>query len=107
MPPVADVGAPAASLAYWKENISKGYQGAGAAIPPTKIGIYSMDTGLAMLEGRGVKITDMPFAPPAITAANLNQWVLPGWTTSTNALADGPPNAVPIKALIDTYFSKP
>ena len=107
VPPVADVGAPAASLAYWKENISKGYKGAGAAIPPTKIGIYTMDTGLAMLEGRGVKITDVPFAPPAITAANLNQWVLPGWTTSTNALADGPANAVPIKALIDTYFSKP
>jgi ribose transport system substrate-binding protein len=107
VPPVADVGAPAASLAYWKENISKGYKGAGAAIPPTKIGLYTMDVGLAMLEGRGVKITDVPFAPPAITAANLNQWVLPGWTTSTNALADGPPNAVPIKALIDTYFSKP
>ncbi len=107
VPPVADVGAPAASLAYWKENISKGYKGAGAAIPPTKIGLYTMDVGLAMLEGRGVKITDVPFAPPAITAANLNQWVLPGWTTSTNALADGPANAVPIKALIDTYFSKP
>ena len=50
-----------------------------------------MAVALAMLEGRGVKITDVPFAPPVITSANLSQWVVPGWTTSTNALGDGPP----------------
>ena len=41
-----------------------------------------------MLEGRGVKITDVPFGPPVITEANLNQWVLPGWTINTNALSE-------------------
>jgi ribose transport system substrate-binding protein len=107
VPPVADIGAPAASLAYWKENRSKGYVGAGVAIPPTDIGAYTMDVGLAMLEGRGVKITDVPFAPPAITSANLNQWVLPGWTTSTNALANGPAGSVPYAKLINSYFTKP
>jgi hypothetical protein len=60
-----------------------------------------------MLEGRGVKVTDVPFAPPEITAANLNDWVKPEWTTSTNALADGPDDAVPIQELLDTYLSKP
>jgi ribose transport system substrate-binding protein len=107
VPPVGDVAGNAASLAFWRDNMSKGYKGAGAAIPPQKIGIYTMDLGLGMLEGRGVKVTDVPFAPPEITAANLNQWVKPEWTTSTNALADGPDDAVPIQELLDTYLSKP
>ena len=96
VPPVADIGAPAASLAYWKENESKGYKGTAVAIPPTTGKASTRWTlGLAMLEGRGVKITDVPFAPPVVTTANLNQWVLPGWTTSTNALANGPAGNVP------------
>jgi hypothetical protein len=54
-----------------------------------------------------VKVTDVPFAPPEITAANLKDWVKPEWTTSTNALADGPDAAVAIKELLDTYLTKP
>ena len=107
VPPVADIAGNAASLAFWRDNRSKGYKGSGAAIPPQKIGIYTMELGLGMLEGRGVKVTDVPFAPPAIDDGNLVNWVKPEWTTSTNALADGPPNAVPIKELLDTYLTKP
>lgn len=107
VPPVDDIGAPAASLAYWKENASKGYKGSGVAIPAIKDGTYSMAAALAMLEGRGVKITDIPYSPPVIDSSNLDQWVQPGWTTSTNALSDGPANAVDIPALLNTYFSKP
>jgi ribose transport system substrate-binding protein len=107
VPPVDDIGAPAASLAYWKENASNGYKGSGVAIPAIKDGTYSMAAALAMLEGRGVKITDIPYSPPVIDSSNLNQWVLPGWTTSTNALSDGPANAIDIPALLNTYFSKP
>jgi ribose transport system substrate-binding protein len=106
VPPVDDIGAPAASLAYWKANESKGYKGSGVAIPAIKDGTYSMAAALAMLEGRGVKITDIPYSPPVITSANLSQWVLPGWTIHTNALSDGPPSAIPINALLNTYFSK-
>ena len=105
VPPVADIGAPAASLAYWKEP-EEGYVGTGVAIPPTKIGLYTMDTGLAMLEGRGVKITDVPFAPPTITNANLRPVGAAGWDHVTNALADGPANDVPINKLLDTYFTR-
>jgi ribose transport system substrate-binding protein len=107
VPPVDDIGAPAASLAYWKENASKGYKGSGVAIPAIKDGTYSMAAALAMLEGRGVKITDIPYSPPVIDDSNLDQWVQPGWTTSTNALSDGPASAIDIPALLNTYFSKP
>jgi len=107
VPPVADIAGNAASLAFWRDNASKGYKGSGAAIPPQKIGLYTMDLGLGMLEGRGVKVTDVPFAPPAINDGNLMNWVKPEWTTSTNALADGPDDAVPIQELLDTYLTKP
>ena len=72
---------------------SSGYQGSGVAIPAIKDGTYSMAVALAMLEGDGVKITDVPYAPPVISTANLSQWIEPGWTASTNALGDGPPSA--------------
>lgn len=106
IPPVDDIGAPAASLVYWKTHESSGYKGSGVAIPAIKDGTYSMAVALAMLEGDGVKITDVPYAPPVITAATLNQWIQPGWTASTNALGDGPPSAIAITSLLDTYFKK-
>ncbi|HLH64845.1 MAG TPA: substrate-binding domain-containing protein [Solirubrobacteraceae bacterium] len=106
VPPVDDIGAPAASLVYWKQHQSSGYKGSGVAIPAIKDGTYSMAVALAMLEGDGIKITDVPYAPPVITDANLSQWIEPGWTASTNALGDGPACAVPIKSLLATYFSK-
>jgi len=105
VPPVDDIGAPAASLVYWKQHEPK-YKGSGVAIPAIKDGTYSMAVALAMLQGDGVKITDVPFAPPVIDTANLSQWIEPGWTASTNALGDGPPSAVPITSLLDTYFAK-
>lgn len=104
VPPVDDIGAPAASLIYWQQHESSGYQGSGVAIPAIKDGTYSMAVALAMLEGDGVKITDVPYTPPVISTANLSQWIEPGWTASTNALGDGPPSAVPITALLNTYF---
>lgn len=104
VPPVDDIGAPAASLVYWQQHESSGYRGSGVAIPAIKDGTYSMAVALAMLEGDGVKITDVPYAPPVISTADLSQWIEPGWTLSTNALGDGPPSAVPITALLNTYF---
>ncbi len=104
VPPVDDIGAPAASLIYWQQHSSSGYKGSGVAIPAIKDGTYSMAVALAMLEGNGVKISDVPYAPPVISTGNLSQWIEPGWTASTNALGDGPPSAVPITALLATYF---
>ncbi len=105
VPPVDDIGAPAASLVYWKDNQAHGYKGSGVAIPAIKDGTYSMAAALAMLQGHGVKITDIPYAPPVINDGNLNQWIEPGWTQSTNALGDGPPCSIPITNLLKTYFS--
>jgi ribose transport system substrate-binding protein len=106
VPPVDDIGTPANSLVYWKDHIKDGYKGNGVAIPALKDGTYSLAVALAMLQGDGVKITDVPYAPPVVTKANLNQWIQPGWTESTNALGDGPPSAIKISALLKAYFKK-
>jgi ribose transport system substrate-binding protein len=105
VPPVADVGGTAASLAFWRDNANKGYKGSGVALPVKQVGIYTTEVGLAMLQGRGIRVTDVPFVAPRITSANLSTWVDPAWTTQTNALADKP-GAIPIRQLVDAYFRK-
>jgi ribose transport system substrate-binding protein len=105
VPPVADINPVAASLVYWNQNKSK-YHGSGVAIAPERTGQYAMAVGLALLEGRGIKITDVPFSPPVITSANLNQWVQAGWTSATTVEANGPASAIPITALVNGYTTK-
>jgi ribose transport system substrate-binding protein len=106
VPPVADVNPTGGSLVYWKQNEAT-YHGSGVAISPERGGEYSMALAIALLEGRGVKITDVPFSPPVITKANLSQWVQPGWTTSTTGEANGPATAIPITELVNEYTVKP
>ncbi len=108
VPPVGDIAGNAGSLAYWRDNMPPNgeYLGSGVAIPPERLGEYTALLGLAMLEGRGVKVTDVPFAPPVITDENLDQWVQPDWTQSTQELADGPEDSVPIQELLDTYLAR-
>jgi ribose transport system substrate-binding protein len=105
VPPVADVNPVAASLVYWQQHEST-YHGSGVAIAPERTGEYSMAIALALLEGRGIKITDVPFSPPIITKANLSQWVQKGWTSSTTVEANGPASALPITQLVNEYTTK-
>jgi ribose transport system substrate-binding protein len=106
VPPVGDINPGAPSLVYWDKN-KGGYNGSGVAISPERTGEYVQTLGLALLGGRGVKVTDVPFAPPVITVENLSQWIEPGWSNSTAAQANGPASALPIKALVDSYTAKP
>ena len=106
VPPIGDINPGAGSLVYWKQH-ERTYHGSGVAISPVLTGRYVYDLTLALLHGRGVKITDVPFTPPVITAANLSEWILPGWTTSTAAQANGPVSAIPIQALVNSYTTKP
>jgi ribose transport system substrate-binding protein len=106
VPPVGDINPGAPSLVYWQQH--KGtYKGSGVAISPERTGEYTQALGFALLGGRGVKITDVPFTPPLVTDANLSEWVEPGWTSATPAQANGPANAIPIQALVNSYTSKP
>jgi ribose transport system substrate-binding protein len=106
VPPVADINPGAPSLVYWNEHKGR-YSGSGVAIAPERTGEYTMALGLALLAGRGVKLTDVPFAPPVVTEENLSEWVEPDWTSSTAAQANGPDDSLPIEALVDSYAGKP
>src|ERR1700730_11220314 len=99
VPPVADINPGAPSLVYWKQH--KGtYHGSGVAVVPQRTGQYVMALGLALLHGRGVKVTDVPFVGPVITDGNLDKWVDPSWTSSTAAQANGSASSLPIKAYV-------
>jgi ribose transport system substrate-binding protein len=102
VPPVADINPGAPSLVYWQQH--KGtYHGSGVAIVPQRTGQYVMALGLALLGGRGVKVTETPFVGPVIGDGNLSSWVDPTWTSSTAAQANGAANSLPIKAYVNAY----
>jgi ribose transport system substrate-binding protein len=105
VPAIGDINPGAPSLVYWQKHAST-YKGSGVAISPERTGQYVFDLGLALLGGRGVKITDVPFVPPLINGSNLSQWIEHGWTTATAAQANGPSTAIPIQELIDGYTTK-
>jgi len=105
VPPVTDIGALAPSMAYWRDNRST-YRGLGVGLPVEPTGRYSMSVALAMLQGKGLKVTDTPYSPVLITNQNLDQWVRKDWTTtSTNISSDGPPDVIPIPELLKRYFA--
>jgi ribose transport system substrate-binding protein len=106
VPPIADVNPGAASLVYWEQH-EKTYHGSAVATVPLRSGEFAGDLGLALLEGRGVKITDVPFKTPVVTASNLSQWVEPGWTSASTNQANGPASSLPITALVNGYTTKP
>lgn len=107
VPPVADIGASKASLAYWRDNAGKGYRGTAVGNPVVGLGKLIMNVGLGILQGRGLKVTDVPYTPIPITQANLDQWVQPNWTVSSDGFAEGPSNAIPIDSLLNAFFVKP
>jgi len=105
VPPIADVNPVSASLAYWNQNKSS-YHGVAVGESPKETGEYAIALAEALQAGRGIKITDTPFAPPLITDSNLSQWVEPGWTSASTVEANGPVNAIPITALVNGYTTK-
>jgi len=106
VPPVSDIGANKASMAYWRDNASSGYKGTAVGSPTIGIGRYVMATALAVLEGRGPRSTDMAHAPIPIDDSNRARWTDPSWTTATQGISEGPPNVIPVKALVNGFFTR-
>ena len=47
-----------------------------------------MRVAVKILQGQGVKVTDIPAAIPVITADNLDQWVQADWTPDSPGMTD-------------------
>lgn len=107
VPPVADTSADLASLAYWRDHIKDGYKGTANGDPAYRMGVASFDVAMRMLEGQGVKFTDIPIVPPIITAANLDQWVPANWNFSVSHTAEGPANSWASDTYLNNFFNHP
>ncbi len=89
-PALADVVASEGSLAFWNQNKSKGYKDVATVFGATAMG-YNVDTVAEwMLEGKGVKTSEIVLGPSVITAATLNKWVKPSWTTTSTVQPEPP-----------------
>ncbi len=107
VPPVADTSADLASLAYWRHHIKSGYQGTANGDPAERMAEAVFDVSMRILEGQGVKFTDIPIVPPIITTKNLNQWVPANWSENISHTAEGPPNSWAPDSYLNNFFSKP
>jgi len=107
VPPVADTSADLASLAYWRNHIKDGYKGTANGDPAQRMSEAIFNVGMRMLEGQGVKFTDIPIVPPIITAKDLPKWVPAGWNESVSHTAEGPPGSWAPDSYLDNFFTHP
>jgi ribose transport system substrate-binding protein len=107
VPPVADTSADLASLAYWLHHEKSGYKGTANGDPAQRMAEAVFDVSMRMLEGQGVKFTDIPIVPPIITTTNLPQWVPASWNESISHTAEGPPNSWAPDSYLNSFFGKP
>ena len=107
VPPVADTSADLASLAYWRQHVNDGYQGTANGDPAKRMGELTFDVAMRMLEGQGVKYTDIPIVPPIITAENLDQWVPASWNPNISKTAEGPDGSWGPDSYLNSFFNNP
>jgi ABC-type sugar transport system substrate-binding protein len=106
IPIVADTAPDKASLGYWEQHRST-YHGIAGDIPPIPSGDAVAEVALRMLEGQGVKTSDIVGLDPLISSANLAQWASPGWTLATAGGVGGTRASFLPPGQIDGYFLHP
>jgi ribose transport system substrate-binding protein len=110
IPSVDDVATSPGSLAYWKQNVSKGYKGAGSAAGPMGLTLQTVDLTTRLLGGQGPKVNAFVWYHPLITPQNLSGFTksLPaGASLSTQGLYENPPSTYLPKAVVDSLMSHP
>jgi ABC-type sugar transport system substrate-binding protein len=70
MPAIADNGLTKGGVAYWGANQGK-YKGVGLFNPADGLATATTQVAKNMLDGRGVKVSDIIINPPLVTAGNL------------------------------------
>jgi ribose transport system substrate-binding protein len=105
MPVVGDTGAEKAGLVGWREH-EPGYKGVAIGNGAEALAFAAAEVAQRMLVGDGIKVSDIPLIPVLITAANLDQWVSPSWTFSTQGTAAGPPDSLLPTSLLNAVFRK-
>lgn len=104
MPLVVDRDAMKGSVGFWRQN-KDGYHGLGTGLDPSNFGHVSANVALRMLEGQGVKLTDILGQTPFITEKNLEQWAKPDYSLKTPGAANGPAGSFATDEQLNAYFA--
>jgi ribose transport system substrate-binding protein len=105
---VTDGNPDKASLAIWRDNLGKGYQGVASANVPQSDMDAMFRVGMRVLQGQGLKINAVVKNPPlTIGQKGLNQWVQKSWTDSTPGVAEAPNGTWMNDAFLDKLFANP
>jgi ribose transport system substrate-binding protein len=107
VPPVSDGDPDDDALAYWHDNLSKGYNMVATANPPQA----DMDAAFRIAAytalGDGPKVSTVITPEPTITSANLNEWWKSSYTQASTGVAE-PPASSPMwlpDSTLKSYFT--
>ncbi len=105
VPPVLDIGAQNGSLAYWAQNISKGYFGAGNVAGDNQWVDLASRVALRMLAGQGLKINTLLVNTVPLTNGNVKDYVQPSWTLSTQGTIEARSSDLPPDTSLNAFFT--
>ena len=106
VPSVEEAGAQKGSLAYWSQNKST-YHTAGAVGGAIGLANETVRVTRRMLAGQGVKVNNIVWYQPIVTAANLSSYAQSGWTPETPGSAENPPSTYVTDAQLNALFNHP
>jgi ribose transport system substrate-binding protein len=104
MPVVMDTGPMKGSIGYWLQNRGT-YTGAGFASGPAELGKTTASVVLRMLEGQGIKLTDITKSAVNLDESNVEQWGDPAWSMTTPGQPAGPPDNWVTDSYLDPLFN--
>ena len=94
-------------LAYWKANKDKGFIGGANALPSASGADAAMRVALKVLQGQGLKVSDIPAQIPTLTVDDLSSWVDASWTPDTPGMTDQTVGKYLSDDILAPLFDKP
>ena len=95
------------SLAYWHDNVSKGFKTAGTSNAPGAGMELVFRTAMRVMTGQGLKVSGVVVRPPLITADTLDQWWKPDFTVDSTGVGEPPADTWMPDSVLDGYFTNP
>ncbi len=95
------------ALAFWRDNLAGGFSTVGTANPPGAGMALSLDAGLRVLLGQGLRVSNIVVAPPLIDDVSLADWVKPEFTLESTGVGEPKPGSWLLATDLDSYFVTP
>lgn len=95
------------ALAYWHDNLDKGFSTVGSSNAPGAGMDVVFRTGMRVLLGQGLKVSNVVVRPPLITAETLKDWYKPDFTVNSTGVGEPPPGTWMSDSILDGYFTSP